>query len=171
MTKFRHTGGMIMSRLASLQKKVYFCKKSNMSSTVELTDEKSNTVGFEQLMERGCGMDVHKSLPVATIRGTGIKEETREYGACTEDITSLGAWLKKNGVTHVAMESTGVYRKPVFNIPKADFEIIPVNARHIKNIPGHRTDKKDSRRIARLLLVDCSRGVLSRSYRYVNCGI
>ena len=89
---------------------------------------------------------------VATIRGTGIKEETREYGAFTEDIESLRSWLKTNKVTHVAMESTGVYWKPVFNILEEDFEIILVNARHIKNVPCHKTDKKDSRWIAKLLL-------------------
>ena len=108
-------------------------------------------VEFEQVIERCCGIDVHKSLLVATIRGTGIKEETREYGAFTEDIEKLGKWLKDNKITHIAMESTGVYWKPVFNILEADFEIILVNARHIKNVPGHKTDKKDSRWIAKLL--------------------
>jgi len=61
-------------------------------------------VEFEQLIERGCGIDVHKSLLVATIRGTGIKEETREYGAFTEDIEKLGKWLKDNKITHIAMD-------------------------------------------------------------------
>ena len=109
-------------------------------------------ISFEQVIDCGCGIDVHKSLLVATIRGTGIKEETREYGAFTEDIESLRSWLKTNKVSHVAMESTGVYWKPVFNILEEDFEIILVNARHIKNVPGHKTDKKDSRWIAKLLL-------------------
>jgi transposase len=129
-----------------------------MSKTEETAKAKSNTVEFEQIIERGCGIDVHKSLLVATIRGTGIKEETREYDGFTEDITSLGKWLKENGVTHVAMDSTGVYRKPVFNILEADFEIILVNARHIRNVPGHKTDRKDSRWIAKLLLSGLLRG-------------
>ena len=115
-------------------------------------------VEFEQIIECGCGIDVHKKLLVATIRGTGIKEETREFGAFTEDIESLRTWLKKNGITHVAMESTGVYWKPVFNILEEDFEIILVNARHIKNVPGHKTDKKDSRWIAKLLLSGLLKG-------------
>jgi transposase len=115
-------------------------------------------VSFEQVIERGCGIDVHKSLLVATIRGTGIKEETREYGAFTEDIENLGNWLRDNKITHIAMESTGVYWKPVFNILEADFEIILVNARHIKNVPGHKTDKKDSRWIAKLLLSGLLKG-------------
>ena len=117
-----------------------------------------NLIEFEQVIERGCGIDVHKSLIVATIRGTGIKEETREYSAFTEDIQSLGHWLKENGVTHIAMESTGVYWKPVFNILEEDFEVILVNARHIKNVPGHKTDKKDSRWIAKLLLSGLLKG-------------
>jgi transposase len=115
-------------------------------------------VEFEQVIERGCGIDVHKSLLVATIRGTNIKEETREYGAFTEDIESLGSWLKEHGITHIAMESTGVYWKPVFNILESDFEIILVNARHVKNVPGHKTDKKDSRWIAKLLLSGLLKG-------------
>ena len=95
---------------------------------------------------------------VATIRGTGIKEETREYGSFTENIEDLRDWLKDNDITHVAMESTGVYWKPVFNILEEDFEIILVNARHIKNVPGHKTDKKDSRWITKLLLSGLLKG-------------
>jgi transposase len=118
----------------------------------------ANIVEFEQIVERGCGIDVHKSLLVATIKGAGIKEETREYGAFTEDIESLHRWLSEKAITHIAMESTGVYWKPVFNILEADFEIILVNARHIKNVPGHKTDKKDSRWIAKLLLSGLLKG-------------
>jgi transposase len=115
-------------------------------------------VEFEQVIERGCGIDVHKSLLVATVRGTGLREETREYGAFTEDIESMSDWLKDCKITHIAMESTGVYWKPVFNILEEDFEIILVNARHIKNVPGHKTDKKDSRWIAKLLLSGLLKG-------------
>lgn len=67
-----------------------------------------NKVEFEQVIERGCGIDVHKLLLVATIRGTGVKEETREYGAFSENIESLKDWLKANQITHISMESTGV---------------------------------------------------------------
>jgi transposase len=115
-------------------------------------------VEFEQVIERGCGIDVHKSLLVATVRGTGLKEETREYSAFTQDIESMRGWLQECKITHIAMESTGVYWKPVFNILEADFEIILVNARHIKNVPGHKTDKKDSRWIAKLLLSGLLKG-------------
>lgn len=115
-------------------------------------------IGFEQLIERGCGIDVHKSLLVATIRGKGIKEETRSFDGFTQSIEEMRDWLKANQITHVAMESTGVYWKPVFNILEADFEVILVNARHIKNVPGQKTDKKDSKWIAKLLLSGLLKG-------------
>lgn len=119
---------------------------------------KKEEIGFEQLIERGCGIDVHKKVLVATIKGTGIKEETKTFGAFTENIEQIRDWLLKNKVTHIAMESTGVYWKPVFNILEKDFEIILVNARHIKNVPGHKTDKKDSKWIAKLLLSGLLKG-------------
>lgn len=119
---------------------------------------KENQIEFEQIIDRGCGLDVHKAVLVATIRGTGIKEETRSFNAFTESIEQLRDWLQQNGITHVAMESTGVYWKPVFNILEEDFEILLVNARHIKNVPGQKTDKKDSRWIAKLLLSGLLKG-------------
>ena len=112
----------------------------------------NDKIEFEQVIERGCGIDVHKEVIVATIRGTDIKEQTRSYDGFTESIEQLRDWLKQNRITHVAMESTGVYWKPDYNILEADFRIILVNARHIKNVPGRKTDKKDSAWIARLLL-------------------
>ena len=121
-------------------------------------EKKENTIEFEQVVERGCGIDVHKKVIVATIKGKGIKESTRTYDAFTESIEEMRDWLKKHKVTHVAMESTGVYWKPIFNILEKDFEIILVNARHIKNVPGRKTDKKDSKWIAKLLLSGLLRG-------------
>lgn len=118
----------------------------------------TQTVNFDQLIERGCGIDVHKNLIVATIQGAGLKEETRSYDGFTESLEQLRDWLKASGVTHVAMESTGVYWKPVYNVLEADFEVILVNARHIKNVPGHKTDKKDSKWIAKLLLCGLLKG-------------
>jgi len=119
---------------------------------------KKREIGFEQVIERGCGIDVHKKVLVATIKGTGLKEETKTFGTFTEDIEQIADWLRTNKITHVAMESTGVYWKPVFNILERDFEIILVNARHIKNVPGHKTDKKDSKWIAKLLLSGLLKG-------------
>lgn len=115
-------------------------------------------IAFEQVIERGCGIDIHKSILVATIRGIGISEETRTFDGFTQSIESLRDWLKENGITHVAMESTGVYWKPVYNILESDFEILLVNARHIKNVPGHKTDKKDSKWITKLLLSGLLKG-------------
>ncbi len=115
-------------------------------------------ITFEQLVERGCGIDVHKKVIVATIRGTGIKETTKSYNAFTASIEALRDWLKEHKITHVAMESTGVYWKPIYNILEGDFEIILVNARHIKNVPGKKTDKKDSKWIAKLLLSGLLKG-------------
>lgn len=119
--------------------------------------EKSQ-IEFEQIVERGCGIDVHKSIIVATIMGIGLKLMTRTFDGFTASIEELRDWLKENKITHVAMESTGVYWKPIFNILESDFEIILVNARHIKNVPGHKTDKKDSKWIAKLLLSGLLKG-------------
>ena len=122
--------------------------------------EKEEGIIFEQIIERGCGIDVHKKVIVATIRGEGIQEQTQSYSGFTESIETMRDWLKGNKITHIAMESTGVYWKPIYNILEEDFEIILVNARHIKNVPGRKTDKKDSKWIAKLLLS----GLLSGSF-------
>ena len=115
-------------------------------------------IGFTQMVSVGCGIDVHQSLIVASIRRSNTDVETREYEAYTSSLTSLREWCKSEGVTHVAMESTGVYWKPVFNVLEEDFEIILVNARHVKNVPGHKTDKKDSRWLSKLLLSGLLKG-------------
>lgn len=118
----------------------------------------SKSISFEQVIERGCGIDVHKKVLVATIRGIGIEQQTRHFACFTENIESLGDWLQLNKVTHVAIESTGVYWKPIFNILEEDFQVILVNARPIKNVPGRKTDKADSKRIIKLLLSGLLRG-------------
>jgi transposase len=115
-------------------------------------------VEFEQVVECGCGMDVHKETVVVTIRGKGIKTVTKSYSTFTSSLKKLKEWLKKHGITHIAMESTGVYWKPVFNVFGDDFEILLVNARHVKNVPGHKTDKRDSRWLAKLLLSGLLKG-------------
>jgi len=120
--------------------------------------ESTESIEFEQVIDRGCGIDIHKKVLVSSIRGRGIKEETRSYDSFTENIEELRDWLKENKITHVAMESTGVYWKPVYNILEEDFEVLLVNASHLKNIPGNKTDKKDSKRIAKLLLAGLLKG-------------
>lgn len=118
----------------------------------------SKSITFEQIVEKGCGIDIHKKVLVATIRGTDIKEDTRSFDSFTENIEALRDWLKEHKVPHVAMESTGVYWKPVFNILGEDFEVILVNARRIKNVPGRKTDKADSKWITKLLLSGLLKG-------------
>lgn len=116
------------------------------------------TVTFKQLVEVGCGIDVHKEIIVATIRKNDQTFETREFEAFTSSLTALRDWCKTEKVTHIAMESTGIYWKPVFNIIEDDFDVILVNARHVKNVPGHKTDKKDSRWLSKLLLAGLLKG-------------
>ena len=115
-------------------------------------------IGFTQMVTVGCGIDVHQNLIVASIRKNSEEVETREFDAYTSSLINLREWCKSEGVTHVAMESTGVYWKPVFNILEEDFEVILVNARHVKNVPGHKTDKKDSRWLSKLLLSGLLKG-------------
>ena len=118
-------------------------------------------VSFSQAVSRGCGIDVHKKLVVATISGEGIKSETREFGTFTRSLTELNYWLLENGITHVGMESTGVYWKPVYHVLEpSPMKVWIENARHIKYVPGHKTDKQDSAWICKLLLA----GLLKPGY-------
>jgi len=101
------------------------------------------------------GLDVHKKVVVATIlvsdeHGQLIKE-TRSLETMTASLLALSDWLTSYGVTHVAMESTGEYWKPIYNILEENFEVLLVNAQHIKAVPGRKTDVKDSEWIADLL--------------------
>ena len=110
------------------------------------------------ILNRGCSLDVHKDNVVASIKGKDIKSETKTFLTFTEDLYELVAWLQNHGISEVAMESTGVYWKPVYHILEEFFNIILVNARHIKNVPGQKTDKKDSEWIAKLLLSGLLKG-------------
>ena len=120
-----------------------------------------NKVEFEQIVSRGCGIDIHKKTAVCTIDGEGLKRETKEYPTYTSSLTELREWLLSNKITHVAIESTGVYWKPVYNVLEGSgIKVWVVNARHVKNVPGHKTDKKDSKWLCKLLLA----GLLKPSY-------
>lgn len=120
--------------------------------------EAKRSVSFDQVVLSGCGIDVHKKVIVASISGEGVESETRTFRTFTDDLESLRNWLKERGIRHVAMESTGIYWRPIYNILEFDFEILLVNARHIKNVPGKKTDKKDSEWICKLLLSGLLRG-------------
>ena len=107
-----------------------------------------------------CGIDVHKKLIVACLR-KGNKHEIREFGATTRELLSMVDWLKENGCQMAAMESTASYWKPLYNIlESSDLSAIVVNARHMKAVPGRKTDVKDAEWIADLL----QHGLLQASY-------
>ena len=105
----------------------------------------------------GCcaGLDVHKDSVEACVRRTSaggkVEHEVRHWGTATRELVAMSEWLAGVGVTHVAMESTGVYWKPIFNILEGQFEILLANAHHLKNVPGRKTDIKDCQWIAQLL--------------------
>src|SRR4030042_6722065 len=101
--------------------------------------------------ERCCGLDVHKRTVTACVI-TPEGQESRAFGSMTKDLLQLGAWLIAKEVSHVAMESTGVYWKPVYNVLEGlGLELLVVNAYHIKTVPGRKTDVKDAEWIADLL--------------------
>lgn len=110
---------------------------------------------MEILHTRCAGLDVHKKVVVATILVSDehgqLKKETRSFETMTASLLALSDWLTGFGITHAAMESTGEYWKPIFNILEENFEILLVNAQHIKAVPGRKTDVKDSEWIADLL--------------------
>jgi len=97
-----------------------------------------------------CGLDVHKATVVACVI-TPKSKETRTFGTVTPELLKLKEWLSECKVTHVAMESTGVFWKPIYNLLEDDFSLILVNAQHIKAVPGRKTDVKDAEWIADLL--------------------
>jgi transposase len=110
---------------------------------------------MQVVYERCAGLDVHKKTVVACVitprKGGGWEKEIQTFPTMTKDLLSLSDWLASKGCTHVAMESTGEYWRPVFNILEGNLEVMLVNARHIKAVPGRKTDIKDAQWIAELL--------------------
>src|SRR5437764_9266550 len=102
-----------------------------------------------------CGLDVHKQTVVACLRQVGADgrrgKELRTFGTMTDDLLALADWLQAAGCTHVAMESTGVFWKPVYNILEGQCALLVANAAHIRAVPGRKTDVKDAEWIADLL--------------------
>jgi transposase len=111
---------------------------------------------------RCCGLDVHKKLIPACVllreESGPVRQEIRRFETMTRDLLELADWLQSQQVTHVAMESTGVYWKPVWNVIEGQFEVVLVNAQHIKAVPGRKTDTKDCQWIAELLQHGLLRG-------------
>src|SRR6059036_518327 len=105
-------------------------------------------------IERCCGLDVHKQTVAACVRVPGAQgrrtQEVRTFGTTTPDLLALQDWLAAHQVTHVAMESTGVFWKPVYYVLEARFTVLLLNAAHVKQVPGRKTDVRDCQWIAEL---------------------
>jgi len=101
------------------------------------------------------GLDLHKESVEACVRtmepNGQLHQQTRRWGTMTQDILNMADWMAAQGVTHVAMESTGVYWKPIYNILESRFTVLLVNARHLKQVPGRKSDVRDCQWIAQLL--------------------
>lgn len=110
---------------------------------------------MEQMLERVAGFDVHRDTVAVCVRlpGPGSKREkvVKTFGTMTADLLALRDWLSSQGVNHVAMESTGVFWKPVYYLLEEAFTVVLVNAAHMRNVPGRKTDVKDCEWIAELL--------------------
>src|SRR5215469_10895142 len=119
---------------------------------------------MQAIIERCCGLDVHQETVVACVLigapGTHPKKEVRTFRTMTRDLEALRDWLREAGVTHVGMESTGIYWRPVYSVLEGHFELIVGNARHIRNVPGRKTDVKDSEWIADLV----RHGLIAKSF-------
>ncbi len=117
---------------------------------------------MEVVHERCCGLDVHKKTVVGCLLTPGISgkpgREVRTFSTMTRSLLELADWLQAAGCTHVAMESTGVYWKPVYNILEDSVTVLVVNAQHLKAVPGRKTDVKDAEWIADLLRHGLVRG-------------
>lgn len=110
---------------------------------------------MEAVYTRCCGIDIHKQTAVACAVTPGAdsqpRKEVRTFGTMTDDLLRLGDWLAERGVSHVAMESTGVYWKPLWNLLEGRFSLLLVNAQHVKQVPGRKTDVRDCEWLADLL--------------------
>lgn len=110
---------------------------------------------MQVVYERCGGLDVHKQTVVACVIAPDVQgqvqKETRTFETMTENLSELVTWLRSHAVTHVAMESTGVYWKPVYNLLDGHFEILVVNAEHVKTLKGRKTDVQDAEWLADLL--------------------
>ncbi len=117
---------------------------------------------MEMLLRCCAGLDVHKKSVVACVRrmtdSGRLEEQVSSFGTTTAEVLALADWLAGHGVGQVAMESTGVSWKPVFNPLEPHFEVMLVNAQHIKKVPGRKTDVTDSQWIAQLLQHGLLRG-------------
>lgn len=110
---------------------------------------------MDTILSCAAGLDIHKSFVMACVRWTDLKtgkvdEQVRRFGTMSDDLLALSDWLAEAGVTHVAMESTGVYWKPVWNLLEARFQMLLANAHQLKKVPGRKSDVQDCQWIAHL---------------------
>ena len=110
---------------------------------------------MQTLVERGCGLDVHQATVVAclfTVQKEGrVQKQLRSFATTTRELVGLRDWWLAEGCTHLAMESTGVYWKPVYAVLEGELEIVVANAQHVKKVPGRKIDVKDAEWLADLL--------------------
>jgi transposase len=110
---------------------------------------------MDPVITHGAGLDVHQATVVATVRVPGPAGtrhvETRTFSTMTADLLTLRDWLQAHGVTHVALESTGVYWRPIYYVLEEGFTLLLINMQHLKRVPGRKTDVKDSEWLAQLL--------------------
>jgi transposase len=144
----------------STQSKLLYASRSARGD-----ESTSRTRATLDILHSKCaGLDVHKKTVVACLRSVDaqgrVEKQTRTFGTMTGDLLELSDWLASEGVQHAAMESTGVYWKPIWHILEGRFELMLVNAHHMKQVPGRKTDVKDAEWIAQLL----QHGLLSPSF-------
>ena len=119
---------------------------------------------METLITRAAGIDIHKKTAVVCVRLTSpdgsVERVTQTFGTMTADLLKLSAWLTSLEISHVVMESTGEFWKPLYNLLEGSFEILVVNAQHVKYVPGRKTDMRDAEWLAELL----AHGLLRASF-------
>ena len=129
---------------------------------------------METILERVAGFDVHKAQVTACVRlpapSGGREQHLAEFQTTVRGLIAPRDWLEAHGVTHVAMEATGVYWQPVWHVLEVVFELMLVNARHVKQVPGRKTDCSDAAWICQLMEAGLLRGSFCRPSRSVRCG-
>lgn len=130
---------------------------------------------MEVLYRVCCGLDVHKQSVTACLRspgdGAARAQVIQTFGTTTAELERLRAWLLAAGCTHVALESTGVYWRPVYNVLEGSLDLALVNARHVKMVPGRKTDVQDAAWLAQLLELGLLRRNFGRPRRSASCAM
>lgn len=146
----------------STRNRLFHLSMSSGAGRKEPIMRKESIRDMDNIFPRCAGLDVHKESVEADVRRIepdgSWHHETRHWGTMTGDLLAMSDWMAAQGVTHVAMESTGVYWKPIYNILESRFTVLLVNARHLKQVPGRKSDIRDGQWIAQLLQHGLLRG-------------